>query len=159
MITIIKIIATITCDFCILTNFLYRNNCLHFRVPGQCFRDTRILPYTNRSGRMYKNVPLHYLKKPMGSMIRTTAQMKSLIYTSLSWKAQTATMRTLSIQANPGTQTIFVFVRNKSRYGTNFATSVSKFTSQFYDVIIIIIINCKWVFTRLQWYNNKTTDK
>jgi hypothetical protein len=25
--------------------------------------------------------------------------------------------------------------------------------------IIIIIINCKWVFTRWQWYNNKTTDK
>jgi hypothetical protein len=24
---------------------------------------------------------------------------------------------------------------------------------------IIIIINCKWVFTRWQWYNNKTTDK
>jgi hypothetical protein len=26
-------------------------------------------------------------------------------------------------------------------------------------IIIIIIINCKWVFTRWQWYNNKTTDK
>jgi hypothetical protein len=24
---------------------------------------------------------------------------------------------------------------------------------------VIIIINCKWVFTRWQWYNNKTTDK
>jgi hypothetical protein len=27
------------------------------------------------------------------------------------------------------------------------------------NIIIIIIINCKWVFTRWQWYNNKTTDK
>jgi hypothetical protein len=27
------------------------------------------------------------------------------------------------------------------------------------DIIIIIIINCKWVFTRWQWYNNKATDK
>jgi hypothetical protein len=26
-------------------------------------------------------------------------------------------------------------------------------------LIIIIIINCKWVLTRWQWYNNKTTDK
>jgi hypothetical protein len=25
--------------------------------------------------------------------------------------------------------------------------------------MVIIIINCKWVFTRWQWYNNKTTDK
>lgn len=130
MIPIIKIIATIICDFCILTNFLYRNNCLHFRVPGQCFRDTRILPQTNRSGRMYKNVPRHCRKKPMGSMIQTTAQMKSLISTSLSWKAQNATVRTPSIQANPGTQcSSFLCEINTSRYGTNFATSVLKFTS------------------------------
>jgi hypothetical protein len=32
-------------------------------------------------------------------------------------------------------------------------------TSFIIIIIIIIIINCKWVFTRWQWYNNKTTDK
>jgi hypothetical protein len=26
-------------------------------------------------------------------------------------------------------------------------------------ILIIVIINCKWVFTRWQWYNNKTADK
>jgi hypothetical protein len=42
MITIMKIIATVICDLCSLTNFLYGNNCPHFRVRCQCFRDTRI---------------------------------------------------------------------------------------------------------------------
>jgi hypothetical protein len=30
------------------------------------------------------------------------------------------------------------------------------YTSRFAIIIIIIYLNCKWVFTRWQWYYNKT---
>jgi hypothetical protein len=134
MITIIKIIATIICDFCILTSFLYRNNCWHFRVPGHCFRDTRILPHTNRSERMYKNAPHYYLKNRWEVWYQQLPKRSLNFYFTVVESRERC--RAYSIDTGKfWNLTIFVPIRNKHiRIRKHLRHIRLKFIFQFYGV-------------------------